>query len=129
VVALVGAVLLGGCLGDDDEPSLSAEETAHAWVDAINAEDYERACELSVFALKSQCVEVMREKPFGEELEIEGFYLNESGADSEGTFAVSSSGDRKPRGDGWTAYAPTGGFVIERVGDSYLVHFEFSVIK
>ena len=99
-------------------------------MDAINAEDYERACDLSVFALKSQCVEVMREKPFGQDLEVEGFYFNRSeGADGEGTFAVSSRGDRKPRGDGWTAYAPTGGFVIEHVGDSYLVHFEISVIK
>ena len=125
-VAVVLAALITGCGGDDQDAPRSAEETARAWVDAINAEDYERACDLSVFSLKSQCVEVMKEKPFGDDLEVEGFYLNRA---DEGTFAVSSEGDRKPRGDGWTAYAPTGGFVVERVDDEYLVHFEISVIK
>ena len=125
-VAVVLAALIAGCGGDDQDAPRSAEETARAWVDAINAEDYERACDLSVFSLKSQCVEVMKEKPFGDDLEVEGFYLNRT---DEGTFAVSSEGDRKPRGDGWTAYAPTGGFVVERVDDEYLVHFEISVIK
>ena len=72
---------------------------------------------------------VMEEKPFGENVEIEGFYFNGSeGADGEGTFAISSAQDRKPR-RGWTAYAPMGGFEVERHGDQYKVHWEVSFIK
>ena len=127
-VAVLASSLAAGCNGGDDAPR-SPEETAQAWVEAINAEDYDRACELSVFALKTQCVEVMEQKPFGEDLEVEAFYLNRGEGANEGTFAVSSRGDRKPRGDGWTAYAPREGFGIDRVGDAYRVHFEISVIK
>jgi hypothetical protein len=127
---LVMLVLVAGCGGSDEASSLSPEETAQAWVEAINAEDYERACDLSVFALNTECVEVMEEKPFGQDLQVEGFSPNrDKDAEGEATFTVSSSGERKRRSDGWTAYAPTGGFIVERGGDAYLVHFEISVIK
>ena len=45
---LVILVLIAGC-GRDDEASLSPEETAHEWVEAVNADDFDRACDLSVF--------------------------------------------------------------------------------
>ena len=133
-VAAVAVLVMAGCFGDNDEPSRTAEETAEEWVAAINEDDYERACDLSVISDQPDCVEAMKAKPFGEDLEVEGFYFNRSdgtgGTDGEGTFALSSSEDRKPHGDGWTAYAPSSdGLRIERQGAEYLVHFEISVIK
>ena len=117
-------VFLSGC-GGDDEPSRSAEETAQAWVDAVNAEDYERVCDLSVIESESDCLGVMKENPFGANLAIENFYPAEG--DDEATVEFSSSQSRKPE-RGWTGYAPKG-FQVERDGDEYKVHFEVSIIK
>lgn len=126
-VVAVAALVMAGCFGDEDEPSRSAEETAQAWVDAMNDEDYDRACDLSVVSSHSECVAIVKEKPFGEELEVEGFY--KSRGEDDATFALSSEKDRQPRGKGWTAYAPVEGFRVERDGDEYKVHFEVSIIK
>ena len=127
-VALIGSFLFGGCWGDGDEPSRSPEETARAWVDAINDEDYDRACDLSVVDTKAECIDLLKHEPFGEELEIEGFYSADD-PDTEPTFGLSSREIRKPQGDGWTAYAPMDGFSVERDGDEYKVHVEVSIIK
>jgi hypothetical protein len=127
---VVLSVLSGGCWGGDDAPSRSAEETAEAWVDALNDDDYDRACDLSVANSHSECVAIVKEKPFGEELELEGFYKTRP--EDDATFTLSSKEDRRPRGAGWTAYAPTEGFRVERDGEEageYRVHFEVSVIK
>ena len=130
LVPVIGLVLLVGCDGED-EPSRSPEVAAQTWVEALNAEDYERACELSVVESENECVKVLKLKPFGKsDLEVEGFYFNESGDGTNGgTFAVSSAEDRQPRAEGWTAYAPLEGFNIERHGNEYLVHWEVSIIK
>ncbi|MGH2838212.1 MAG: hypothetical protein ACRDJY_07690 [Thermoleophilaceae bacterium] len=126
VIAMSASLLFGGCWGDD-EPSRSAEDTAQSWVDALNDQDYDRACDLSVVSSHSECVAIVNEKPFGEELEIEGFY--KSRGEDDATFALSSGKHRQPRGKGWTAYAPVEGFRVERDGGEYKVHFEVSVIK
>lgn len=106
--------LLAGC-GGDNEPSRSPEETAQAWVDALNADDYERACALSVVEKEQACVELLKAEPFGDSgIKVEGF----SGkGEEQGTFGISSAQDRSPR------------FIIERQGDEYLVHWEVSIIK
>lgn len=120
-VALAVAVLgLAGCVGDDD-PSRGPEETAHAWVDAINAGDHERACELSVVDDQAECVELLAKEPFGEQVRVEGF--------ASDSFGISSRKDRNPPGRGWTAYAPLSGFDVERHDDEYLVHWEISIIR
>ena len=125
-MALVSTFLLAGCWGDG-EPSRSPEQTARAWVDALNAEDYERACALSVVDDEQDCVELLKAEPFGKSgIKVEGF---SEGGDKEGSFGISSAQDRRPRGSGWTAYAPLDGFVIERHDDEYLVHWEVSIIK
>jgi hypothetical protein len=120
VTLVVVAFALVGCFGDD-EPSRSPEETAHAWVTAINAGDYERACELSVVDDQAGCVELLAEEPFGERIRVEGFESD--------SFGISSREDRNPRGRGWTAYAPLSGFDIERHDGEYLVHWEISIIR
>ena len=126
-MVVVVTALFGGCWGGDDEPSRGAEETAEAWVDALNDENYDRACDLSVVNSHSECVAMLTEKPFGEELEVEGFY--KSRGEDDAAFALSSKEDRRPRGAGWTAYAPTEGFSVERDGDEYRVHVEVNIIK
>lgn len=68
LVALTFA--LAGCFGDDD-PSHGPEETAHAWVAAINTADYERACELSVVDDQAECVELLKQEPFGKRIRVE----------------------------------------------------------
>ena len=125
---IVVAFLLTGCRGDD-EPSRSAEETAQAWVDALNAEDYELACELSVVESKAGCRDVMKQEPFGRDVRVEGYYsdLNEASGDQP-VFTISSRRDRNPHTDGWTAYASVD-FRMERHDDEYLVHWEASIIK
>ena len=125
--AIALSLVFAGCWGDD-EPSLGQRETAQAWVDALNAGNYQRACELSVVKSVAECVELYREKPFGENLEVGGFDQPEDGPD-EARFALSSKELRRPRGTGWTAYAPMEGFSIEREGDEYRVHVEVSIIK
>ena len=134
LAVVIAALVMAGCFGGDDEASRTAEETAEEWVTAINEGNYERACDLSVISDQLGCIKTMKAKPFGEDLKVEGFYLNRSdgtgGTDGEGTFALSSSEDRKPRSDGWTAYAPSSdGLRIEKQGNEYFVHYEVSIIK
>jgi hypothetical protein len=126
-VGLIASSLIAGCGGSDDPPR-SPEETAQAWVDAINDENYERACELSVADSNAECLDLFRQEPFGEDLEIEGFYSTDD-PNTEPTFGLSSRETRNPQGDGWTAYAPTDGFSVERDGDEYKVHVEVSIIR
>ncbi len=75
-VAVVGAacsVLLAGCGGDDGDggdPSMSARETAQAYVDGQNAQDYARVCELFGEPLRGQlggdnCVGFLEEQTSG----------------------------------------------------------------
>ena len=129
---LVFGVVPVGCDRESEESSRSPEETAQAWVDALNAEDYARACQLSVAEDQDACRKLLEPEPFGKSgLRVEGFYFNKgSDAGNEGTFAISSDADRKPRGNGWTAYAPSAeNLRIERHGNEYLIHWEVSVIK
>ena len=128
LAVVIGTLMIAGCAGDD-EPTRSPEETAEAWVAAINEGHYEEACDLSVTGDEIDCVAAMEAKPFGDDLRVEGFSEDEQAQDEVATFALSSADDRKPRGDGWTAYAAREGFSVEREDDGYLVHFEVSVIK
>jgi hypothetical protein len=75
-LAMVGAacsVLLAGCGGDDGDGgdrSMSARETAQAYVDAQNAQDYARVCELFGEPLRGQlggdnCVGFLEEQTSG----------------------------------------------------------------
>ena len=129
VIMIAAAVLVAAGCGGDDEPSRSPQETAEAWVSAINATDYEQVCDLSVISDEFDCVEAMKAKPFGDDLRVEAFSDEGQAEDAVATFGVSSQEDRKPRGDAWTAYAPGNEFTVERLGDEYKVHFEISVIK
>ena len=122
------ALVFAGCMGDEDEPSRSPPETARDWVAAINEGAYAHACDLSVVDTKAECIDLLKREPFGEDLEIEGFHSTED-PDAEPTFGLSSREIRKPRGVGWTAYAPMDGFSVERDGGEYKVHFEASIIR
>ena len=69
---------------------------------------------------------MLEQSPFGDGLKVEGFSSDESaGSDGEASFGISSAEDRKPRG----GYAPLDAFDVERHGDEYKVHFEYSIIK
>ena len=122
--ALVIVVFLAGCGGDHDEPSLSARETAQEWVDAVNAEDYDRACDLSVFDKQSLCLDLMRNEPFGADLKVWHFTDDPPNGDA-GAFLVSSAEDRKVGGPAVVRES----IAVERDGDQHKVHFEVSIIK
>jgi hypothetical protein len=122
-VAVVASLLVASCGGSDDPPR-SPEETAQAWVDAINDQDYDRACDLSVFEKKSLCLDLMRNKPFGADLRVWHFTDDPPNGDA-GAFLVSSAEDRKVGGPAVVREA----IAVERDGDQHKVHFEVSIIK
>jgi hypothetical protein len=75
-LAVLGALcagLLAGCggdSGDDDDEPMSAEQTARAYVDAQNANDFARVCALFGDPLRQQlggdnCVGFLREQTSG----------------------------------------------------------------
>jgi hypothetical protein len=72
VLAVVLAAVLGGCGGDDsgDGQALTAQETAQAYVDAQNADDFARVCSLLGDPLRQQlggnnCVNFLKEQTSG----------------------------------------------------------------
>ena len=117
------AIAMAGCGGSP----LDADATAEAWVEAINAEDWSRACELSVKSNHDDCVSLI-EKGFHDaagQLRIAN--LRRDG--DKTVFSVSAPDSGQFKGTkGWTAYAPIA-FAVEAHGEQYLVHFEVAVIK
>ena len=122
---LLTAVLVAGCGGGG---SRSADETARAWVDAINAEDWERACELSVKVDEQECVGLVADGFRDAEgaMRIEGSYR--SGDTTTFAIAMPRRRDRDGEVGGWTGYGP-GEVAVERHDGEYLVHFEVTSIR
>jgi hypothetical protein len=70
VTAFVCAAAVAGCGGSGGDDSMTAAETAEAYVDAQNAEDFARVCELLGDPLRQQlggdrCVGFLREQTSG----------------------------------------------------------------
>lgn len=118
------AVVLAGCAGG----SRGADETARAWVDAINAAEWDRACELSVKESQQECV-TAASAGFGDaqgEMRIEGVYRSGETTKFAVTTPQTRSGGKEV--DGWTAYGPAE-LAVERHDGEYLVHFEATGIR
>ena len=111
---LAATVALGGCGGDPR----NAEDTARRWVEAINAKDWNRACELSVKESQAGCERAVAEG-FGDaegDMRIEGIYR--SGDTTK--FAVTTP---RTRNDGGREFA------VEQHHGEHLVHFEVAIIR
>lgn len=113
----VVALLAAGCGNGAPE---SAREAAREWVEAVNADDWARACELSA-----------EERAGCERALARGFADPEGdlrlGGREGNAFTPSSSSASEVR-EGWSAYAPTV-LVVERRGGRYAVHTEVHVIR
>jgi hypothetical protein len=103
VVAVAAAVAVAGCGGGDAD-----RDVADRWVEAVDAEQWKRACDLSV-GPRRICVEALREAFAG----VDDLRLRQAG----GNFVV-----RGDRGEG----VP---FRVEDRGGEKLVHFEVQIIR
>lgn len=117
---LLAAAALGGC------GSLSAEETAREWVDAVNAEDWKRACALSLTDDERECRRLLAGayRDTRPRMRIEGTRR----AGSALYFTVEEPNPEPEPTDGWTAYAPLE-HSVERIDGEHRVHFEIAVIR
>jgi hypothetical protein len=100
-----------------------ADGTARAWVKAINAQDWGRACELSVKDSQPGCIAATSEGFRDARGKLRIASMRHSGGKT--LFAVTAPAP--PRGKRWTGYAPIE-FAVEPHGGKYLVHFEVAVI-
>ena len=117
-LSLAVTVALAACGNETRDEPRNAEDAAREWVEAINAKDWNRACELSVKQSQAGCERVVAEG-FGDaggDMRIERIYR--SGDTTK--FAVTTP-DR--RNDGGREFA------VERHHDEHLVHFEISIIR
>jgi hypothetical protein len=86
-------IFVAGCGGADDG-SPRAERIARTWVEAVNGQDYERACDLSYWFPKKDCLTILENAEFGTNLDATE--INEGGSSrfgpAEATFVLSRNG-------------------------------------
>jgi hypothetical protein len=122
---LGAAVAVAGC----GAGPRSAQDTAREWVEAINAQDWKRACELT--DASDGCQERLADV-FADvrgDLRIDTIHRRGERVAFTVSTPQTRDGIEGPDGDGWTGYAPAE-IEVERHDGEYRVHFfEIAVIR
>jgi hypothetical protein len=120
-IATLGCVALGTGCGNNADIGRGPRETIAAWVHAVNAGDWGRACELSTMRANHAACEVAmrRQMDHMTPMKIVGIPQPD---DPRHRFGVAPK-LRKLQGVGWTAY-PAAEFELEQHAGGYLVRFE-----